>query len=199
MAYSPQTGYFYAAGVAGLTWLRRAEDPSFFSTFNGRVPGINSLDYGVLAAIDSRTNKIAWKKEYRMAGRAVPRPRRPVSSSWRPPIARWRRTTRRAGVLHVEVQSWGGWRSADRLELDGEQYVATLAGGYLWAFKLGGTVAAAAPATFSAEERFTGPIVDTANIETASLQRDRGFIGTRYFTDDHAFEPYRAASRPAPR
>ena len=35
-------------------------------------------------------------------------------------------------------------------------------------------------------------MVDTAQIETASLQRDRGFIGTRYFTDDYAFEPYRA-------
>ena len=34
--------------------------------------------------------------------------------------------------------------------------------------------------------------MDTAQIETASLQRDRGFIGTRYFTDDYAFEPYRA-------
>ena len=68
MAYSPQTGYFYAAGAAGLTWLRRAEDPSFFSTFNARVPGLNSLDYGVLAAIDSRTNKIVWKKEFRTDG-----------------------------------------------------------------------------------------------------------------------------------
>ena len=41
MSYSPQTGYFYAVGAAGLSWLRRADDPYFFSTsFNSRVPGI---------------------------------------------------------------------------------------------------------------------------------------------------------------
>ena len=28
------------------------------------MPGLNGLGHGVLAAIDSRTNKIVWKKEY---------------------------------------------------------------------------------------------------------------------------------------
>ena len=40
MAYSPDTGYFYATGNASLGWLRRDENPWFFSnTFNQRVPG----------------------------------------------------------------------------------------------------------------------------------------------------------------
>ena len=40
-----------------------ATNPWFFSnTFNQRVPGLNSLAHGVLAAIDSRTNKVVWKK-----------------------------------------------------------------------------------------------------------------------------------------
>jgi hypothetical protein len=66
MAYSPDTGYFYATGNASLGWLRRDENPWFFSnTFNQRVPGLNALGYGVLAAIDSRTNKVVWKKEFR--------------------------------------------------------------------------------------------------------------------------------------
>ena len=43
MAFSPDTGYFYATGNASLGWLRRAENPWFFSnTFNQRVPGLNS-------------------------------------------------------------------------------------------------------------------------------------------------------------
>ena len=66
MAYNPDTGYFYATGNASLGWLRRDENPWFFSnTFNQRVPGLNALGYGVLAAIDSRTNKVVWKKEFR--------------------------------------------------------------------------------------------------------------------------------------
>ena len=66
MAYSPQTGYFYATGASSLTWLRRADDPYFFSnSFNSRVPGLDALGHGVVAAIDSRTNKVVWKKEYR--------------------------------------------------------------------------------------------------------------------------------------
>ena len=30
MAYSPQTGYFYALGNSSLQWFRRAEDPYIF-------------------------------------------------------------------------------------------------------------------------------------------------------------------------
>jgi PQQ-dependent dehydrogenase (methanol/ethanol family) len=71
MSYSPQTGYFYAVGERSLRWLRRSEDPYFFSTsFSNRVPGINELTMGVIGAIDSRTGKLAWKKEFKLgAGR----------------------------------------------------------------------------------------------------------------------------------
>jgi len=192
MAYSPQTGYFYAAGVAGLAWLRRAEDPSFFSTFNARVPGLNALDYGVLVAIDSRTNKIAWKKEYehgRPSGATATAGGLLFQATSDRTLAAY--DAKSGSVLwQFNLGAAGGPPTV--YEMDGEQYLATLAGGNVWAFKLGGTVPAAAPATFSPEERFTGPIADIAQIETASLQRDRGFIGTRYFTDDYAFEPYRA-------
>src|SRR5262249_57496626 len=66
MSYSPQTGYFYATGAAGLSWLRRADDPHFFSnSFSTRVPGVSALNYGVVAAIHSRTTQIRWEKERR--------------------------------------------------------------------------------------------------------------------------------------
>jgi plastocyanin len=41
-------------------------------------------------------------------------------------------------------------------------------------------------------ERFAGAVTDTNQIETAALQRDAGFTGFRYFTDEYGFAPYRA-------
>ncbi len=192
MAYSPKTGYLYAAGASGLEWLRRAEDPSFFSSFNARVPGLSSLNSGILVAFDSRTNRIAWKKEFKrgrpsgatataggLLTQAAPdrisRPTTPGpeagsgSSSCRPPAGRQPSTI---------------WTASSK--------IATVAGSNVWAFTLGGTLPPAPPPTFSPEEIIHRPIVELTQIETASLQRDRGFIGTRYFTDDYAFEPYRA-------
>jgi quinohemoprotein ethanol dehydrogenase len=193
MSFNPQTGYFYATGAAGLSWLRRAEDPHFFSNaWSARVPGITSLGYGVLAAIDSRTNKIVWKKEYRTG--------RPSGAM----------TT--AGGLLFQASGDGNLeaydaKSGNRLwqfqlgaaggpaatyEIDGEQYVTAVAGGNVWAFKLGGTLQPAPPFTRPAPAVFAGQITDTSQIETSSLARDNGFTGFRYFTDEYAFAPYRA-------
>jgi len=63
MAYSPQTGYFYALGNSSLQWFRRAEDPYVFILGGGRVPGMPA-GHGVMAAIDGKTSKIVWKKEF---------------------------------------------------------------------------------------------------------------------------------------
>jgi quinohemoprotein ethanol dehydrogenase len=193
MSYSPQTGYFYATGAAGLSWLRRADDPHFFSnSFNARVPGINALNYGVVAAIDSRTNKIVWKKEYR--------PGRPSGAM----------TT--AGGLLFQASGDGNLEALDSktgnrvwqfqtgaaggptttYEFDGEQYVATISGSTVWAFKIGGGVPPAAAPAAPTPETFAGQITETTQIETASLARDNGFTGFRYFTDEYAFAPYRA-------
>jgi plastocyanin len=193
MSFNPQTGYFYATGTAGLSWLRRAEDPHFFSNaWSARVPGITSLGYGVLAAIDSRTNKVVWRKEYRTG--------RPSGAM----------TT--AGGLLFQASGDGNLEAYDaktgnRLwqfqlgaaggpsvsyEIGGEQYVAAIAGANAWAFKLGGTGQSAPPLTRPPQEPFTGQITDTSQIETSSLARDNGFTGFRYFTDEYAFAPYRA-------
>jgi alcohol dehydrogenase (cytochrome c) len=193
MSYSPQTGYFYVTGAAGLSWLRRADDPHFFSnSFNQRVPGITALNYGVVAAIDSRTNKVVWKKEYR--------PGRPSGA------------TTTAGGLLFQVSGDGALealdpKSGNRLwqfqtgaaggptaayEIDGEQYVTTISGSTVWAFKLGGTLPPSTASATPMPETFAGPITDTNQIETASLARDNGFTGFRYFTDEYAFAPYRA-------
>src|SRR6185436_12312769 len=158
------------------------DDPNFFSTtFNSRVPGINGLGHGGLAAIDSRTNTIVWKKEYR--------PGRPSGAL----------TT--AGGLMMQAAGDGNLEAYDaktgnRLwqfqmgaaggppasyEVDGEQFVVSVAGNNVWAFKLGGALQPASAPVRQAPERFAGPITDTAQIETSSLQRDSGFTGFRYF------------------
>jgi plastocyanin len=193
MAYSPDTGYFYATGNASLGWLRRDENPWFFSnTFNQRVPGLNSLGHGVLAAIDSRTNKIVWKKEFR--------PGRPSGAMTTAgglmfqsaPDGNLQAYDARTGDVLWQFQMGAAGGPPLSYEVDGEQYVAAITPTGVWAFKLGGTVAAAAAPTRQPQELFTGPITDTTQVETASLIRDTGFTGFHYMTDEYAFSPYRA-------
>jgi len=193
MSFDPQTGYFYATGAAGLSWLRRAEDPHFFSnSFNSRVPGINALNYGVIAAIDSRTDKVAWKKEYR--------PGRPSGAMTTAggllfqasPEGTLEALDAKTGDRVWQFQTGAAGGPTATYEIDGEQYVALVSGPAVWAFKLGGTIAPAAAPPRQPQETFAGAIVDTSQIETASLARDNGFTGFRYFTDEYAFAPYRA-------
>jgi glucose dehydrogenase/plastocyanin len=193
MAFDPQTQFFYVTGNAALQWLRRAEDPDFYSlSFNGRVPGLSKLSSGVLAALDSRTNKIVWKKEF-LGGR----PSGALAT---------------AGGLVFEMAGDGNLQAYDAtngsiawqfqtgtlggsppitFENAGEQYIATVVGGAVLAFKLGGTVPARAAPAVPPEEDFAGAITDTANIETATLARDMGLTGAHYITDEYEFNPYR--------
>jgi quinohemoprotein ethanol dehydrogenase len=193
MSYSPQTGYFYATGAAGLSWLRRADDPHFFSNaFNSRVPGINALGHGVLAAIDSRTNKIVWKKEFRPgrpSGATVTAGGLLLQSSGDGNLEAYDAKT---GNRLWQFQTGAAGGPVTTYEMDGEQYLATVAGANVWAFKLGGTLQPAAAHSRPPVEAFTGQIRDTSQLETASLATDTGFTGTHYFTDEYAFAPYRA-------
>jgi alcohol dehydrogenase (cytochrome c) len=193
MAYSPETKYFYATGASSLTWLRRADDPFFFSNgWNSRVPGLNELGYGVLAAIDSRTNKIAWKKEYR--------PGRPSGATvtsggllfQSAPDGNIEAFDAKTGDRLWQFQTGAAGGPIVSYEVDGEQYIAMISGTSAWGFKLGGTIPAAQVAQRSPRERFVGAMTETSQIETASLQRDAGFTGSHFFTDEYAFSPYRA-------
>jgi len=194
MAFDPQTQFFYVTGNAGLQWFRRAEDPDFFALgFNGRVPGLNKLSYGVLAAVDSRTNKIVWTKEFRGQ-----RPSGALAT---------------AGGLVFQMAGDGSLQAYDAakgsliwqfqtgtlggsppiaFENAGEQYIATVVGGSVWAFKLGGTIPARPAPAIAPQEDFSGAITDTANIETTSLARDAGLTGSHYMTDEYEFSPFRA-------
>jgi quinohemoprotein ethanol dehydrogenase len=196
MAYSPQTGYFYAIGNASLQWFRRAEDPYIFILGAGKVPGLPQ-GHAVMAAIDSRTNRIAWKKEYRGG-----RPSGALTTAGgllfqMMADGNFVAEDARTGDIVWQFQTGqpGGGPAAS-YEIDGEQYVAAGLRNNVWAFKLGGTLKplpapeqAPRPAT---PPLFNGPIQDANRIEIVSNIRDNSTGGARYMNDEYAFSVYRA-------
>ncbi len=203
MSYSPQTGYFYATGIAFLGWKRRTDDPFLLLDPSSGAPGLKSR--GMIAAIDSRTEKVVWKKEMSSRGGG---------------------TMTTAGGLMFESESDGNFKAYDAkngdvlwqfqigmaggsgpngggrgpattYEIDGEQYIAVPAGSSVWAFKLGGKVQPLpTPKLEETEDAFTGPITDTSGIETMSLDQSGNSApsegGNRYYIDEYKFNPYRA-------
>ncbi|MEO8258208.1 MAG: PQQ-binding-like beta-propeller repeat protein [Acidobacteriota bacterium] len=196
MAFSPQTGYFYAIGNSSLQWFRRAEDPYIFILGAGKVPGLPQ-GHAVMAAIDSRTNKIAWKQDFQGG-----RPAGALATAggllfqMMPDgnlVARDARTG--ATAWQFQTGQAGGGPAAS-YEIDGEQYLAVGLRNNVMAFKLGGAlapVAAPAPAPRPATAPlFTGQIQDVNRIEIVSNIRDNSSGGARFMTDEYAFSVYRA-------
>ncbi len=194
MSFDPKTQFFYATGNAALQWFRRADDPDFFTlSFSQRVPGLNKLGYGVLAAIDSRTDKIVWKKEFRDV-----HPSGALSTAGglvfqMPGDGNLQAYDASNGKLAWQFQTGTlGGSPPIAFENDGEEYIATVVGGNVWAFKLGGTLPARPAPPIAPEEEFSGAITDTTTIETTALARDMGLTGSHYLGDEYEFNPYRA-------
>ena len=90
-------------------------------------PGLNSLGHGVLAAIDSRTNKIVWKKEFR--------PGRPSGAMTTAgglmfqsaPDGNFQAYDAKTGDLLWQFQIGAAGGPPLSYEIDGEQYVAAMA------------------------------------------------------------------------
>ncbi len=197
MSYSPQTGFIYARGTASLNWRRRTEDPYYFSGAVGFVPDLKS--YGFLAAFDSRTSKVVWKKElppdvlgqggsittagglmFRLGG-----------------DGNFMAYNAKTGDVVWQFQTGyrGGSGSPSTYEINGEQYIAITVGPAMWGFKLGGTLPEAATSAPLASAQGGGGQVfqDTDRIETTKLQNDMGILGgVRHFVDPYSFNPTRA-------
>ncbi len=197
MSYSPETGYFYAQGNPGLGWRRRSEDPYYWPS-GGNIPGPKG--FGVLAAIDSRTDKIVWKKEFSRAvfGRGGMMTTAGGLMFRLEADGNFTAYDARSGNVLWQFQTGsvggftGGGGPASSYEVDGEQYVAVAAGTAVWAFKLGGTLPARpAPKLREDEDPFAGPASDTNQVETATLQSDIDTTGHRYYVDQYSFNPYR--------
>ena len=195
MSFSPQTGYFYAVGERSLRWLRRAEDGYFFTTaFTSRVPGLTALDSFVMAAIDSRTHKIAWRREF---APGLGRPSGVLSTAGgllfhAAPDGHFNAHDAKTGEIVWRFQTGapaGG--PASSFELDGEQFIGLITTTHVIAFKLGGTLPQASPLPpRRLPEAFSGPVAETRQIETTALQRDLAFTGARFITDEYQFSPY---------
>lgn len=206
MSYSPQTGYFYAQGSSGLGLRRRiTDDPWYWQGGGGGTALLGLPNTGVFAAIDSRTNKIVWKKEM---------PSTALGNSG-PLTTAGGLVFRGAADGHVEAYDaatgdrvWqfqtgspGGRGPAATYQVGGEQYVALTFGPEVWAFKLGGMLPPRpAPAAAPAGAGPGGPIEDTPDIETASLAQTSVLTaGRRYAVDQYAFRPLRARVAPGVR
>ena len=191
MSFDPATGYLYVTAGFEPLWIQRSEDPYFYN-FVVAAPG--TRHYGLLAAIDSRTGRIAWQK--RMPHR----------------LDRGSGMTSTAGglVLHGEpdgqLQAYDA-RSGELLwsfqtgapvggpvstfEVDGEQYVA-VAAGELWAFRLGGSLPPRpAPTPPPAVAGFRGPTIRSNVIEVGTTVFDAGLTGLHATFNDYAFYPVR--------
>ena len=149
----------------------------------------------MLAAIDSRTNQIAWRRELR-TGR-LPGGAMPTAGGLMFQAAgdgNLEAYDAKTGEIVWQFQTGvPGGGPVMSYEVDGEQYVA-FASTSVWAFKLGGSgkpAPAAAPRAPS-DDLFVGAITDGNQIETASLARDMGLTGARQMTDEYTFSPTRA-------
>jgi len=192
MAYDPQTRLFYAVGGAGVQWFRRSQDPDFYSLgFSNRVPGIAKLGYGVLAAIDSNTGKIAWQKQFH-GGRSSGALTTAGGLLFQMADGQLQAYDAKSGALVWSFQI--GTAAAGppvAFEQDGQEYIASIASGSVWLFKLGGTLPPRPAAQRPPVEDFSGPISDKAAIETASLVKDMGLTGQHVIQDEYELEPFR--------
>lgn len=203
MAYSPQTGYFYAQATSHLSWPRRSQDP-YHLTFG--TPALSLNSYKHLSAVDGRTGKVVWRREvdafdkgptytYMRGGPTVTAGGLVFRASAGGAVEAYDASN---GELLWTFQTGaiGASGSAASYELDGEQYIALPMRNSVWAFKLGGKIAAAPPPVFASQtDEFVGPIEDTEEIETTSVRTKIFGSGTRYFFDEFTFNPYRARVR----
>ncbi|HXO88507.1 MAG TPA: PQQ-binding-like beta-propeller repeat protein [Candidatus Acidoferrales bacterium] len=194
MAFDPQTRFFYATGNAGLQWFRRSDDPDFFGMgFNSHVPGISKLSYGVLAAIDTRTDKIAWEKKFpggRPSGALATAGGLIFQMAGDGNMQAYDATT---GSLIWQFQTGTASGSPPiAFESAGDEYIATVIGGAVWAFKLGGALPQRAGPVIAAPEEFGGAVVDATLVETSTMVRDAGLTGAHYMIDEYEFTPLRA-------
>jgi glucose dehydrogenase/plastocyanin len=203
MAYSPQTGYFYVASSVDPWWATR-----FGISHN--EPG--QKFYGLITAVDSRTNKIVWQQRspYPKAHRGGMLATAGNLVFHGEGDGNLQARDAKTGELLWQFQT--GSVGADAgpaisYEVDGEQYVAFAPSGgetdrstgdMVWAYKLGGTVKPLNPPPAPSLARtFRGVVVETSNITIDFSERDKDTIrppGLR--VDDYeTFEPRRARVR----
>jgi quinohemoprotein ethanol dehydrogenase len=196
MAFSPATGMFYATGVVSPLWLQRWDDPYVYSGdgVNG-VPGMKW--HGIMAAIDAKTDKIVWQKTmpYRIENGSGVTATAGGLLFHGEPDGNLQAYDAKGGDLLWQFQT-----GADVIgpvaayEAAGQQYVAAMSAGALWAFKLGGTVAPwPAPPAPPTESSFRGRVEATDHIQISAVLTDnRAIVKSIDYKDEYVFKPLRA-------
>ena len=194
MSYDPQTGYFYAAGSpAWPLWIKRYEDPNFFLS-SSQVPGMKTS--GILAAIDSKTDKIVWQKNtpYEMQNGSGATTTAGGLMFHGDPGGELQVYDAKTGDLLWKFQTGSNESGPAAIyRVDGQEYVAVMATNTLWAFKLGGTVAEQpAPPPPPTETTFAGRIVQSDQVSMGGMVSDNGLAEkVRQVFDEYAFAPTR--------
>ena len=207
MAFSPQTGYIYAQGRGHVGRARRFEDPWIS---DNRPAGYNRLTLpdstGILAAVDGRTGRVAWKKEFPGARLGLSGPLTTAGGLmfWGAADGQVEAYDARTGERVWAFQTSSAAARlrpgpASAYDVDGDQFIAIAMGGELWAFTLDGPVPTRAEVDSIVLDdlvRWTGPAPrETNRVETATL-RDNPIAwsvgGRRNAIDEHAFNPVRA-------
>jgi len=204
MAYSPLTGYFYGTGCVYPKWLRRPASPWFWSNTLVGVPGTKF--YGFHAALDSRTNRIAWQhrvpySDCNGSGAMTTAGGLMFHAEGDGNIGAYDQTTGDR-LWQFQTGERGAWNPRGlgggpviTYEIDGEQFVALTMGRVVWAFTLSGTLPPrSAPEPPATEVTFEGLVVDTTTIElgTVKVQENRNLGRRDEWHDEYALVPTRA-------
>ena len=206
MSFSPQTGYIYAQGRAMVGRARRFEDPWHWRLDDNELTLPDPV--GILAAVDTRTNRVVWRHEMPADHLGTSGPLTTAGglmfrgSAGGQVEAYDARTGDRAWTFRT---SPAGARvrpgPASTFELDGTQFIAIAMGSELWAFTLQGAEPPRGEPVLDPWQDYERPRpapTATRQIETATLiEAPRGIVGgRRYGFDEHRFNPVRALVSP---
>jgi plastocyanin len=199
MAFSPQTGYFYALGTAALGRARRISKDPWFRGSASMLPDILPPSMNVLTAIDSRTDKTVWRKELPQAGGSGPLTTAGGLLFRGDPSGAFQAFDAKTGDKVWEFQTGlaGGRAPAAAYAVGGEEYLALVMGPSVFAFKLDGALPQAQtrpPVQAGRGGRGGAAPADTiTEIQVATLVQsaERG-VGDRWAVDEDTFNPVRA-------
>jgi mono/diheme cytochrome c family protein len=200
MAYDPKTGYLIAQGSNSLMWVYPPDDPYVWTTniAGYRIPDFPTIT-ATVAAVDTRTGRVVWRKElpaydgmgYRGNGGSLATGGGLVFHQGGDGSLQAYDIRTGNTLWRFETGYAAGDAAPISYQLGGRQYVAFISGSKVWAFVLGGKIPQSAPVAPPRQEKFAGPIVDTNQIETLSLEGAFGH-GKRYRLNEYAPNPYRA-------
>jgi quinohemoprotein ethanol dehydrogenase len=192
MAVNPETGHIYATAAVAGRWYNRYQEPKFFSA-SYSIPGMKSE--GLIAAVNAHNGKIAWehRTKYRIENGSGFTATKSGLLFHGDPDGNFQAFDAKNGEKLWEFQTGANASGTPGIyEVDGEQYVATFAGGNLWAFKLGGTVAPQpAPEPPPTVTTFAGRIESVASVKMGVTIPDSGLEFVREAHDEFAVRPLR--------